>query len=464
MSGGEVSRKRNPKNNMAKSGKQRILIISHDKIGSKMAGPGIRYHYMAEELASTFDVTVGFFDPTYLPDKEFEHTYNTVHIHVPAFEKKFKDYDVIIALFLNEAMIDFCNRKKILMIFDMYAPVPVENLAKSFFGGQKVLPEHDFEYASSLTMYRRFFENGDLFLCSNQRQLDFWIGYIFGADQIRLSTYAKREIYERFIYAPMGIDTNATLKHTKDVIKGVMPGIKKTDTVLLWTGGIWGWYDGKILMRAMKQLQKKRPDIKLVFFGTQHPNPAIPEMKESYETRKLAEELGLLDKTVFFNHGWVPYGERINYLLEADVAVNTHKASIETEFSHRTRVLDHILTRLPSITTEGDYLSDISINLGGMGLTVPADDEEALVQAILNILEPKTNKTIRKNIENERNSYGWTETMKPLREFLLNNPTKLERLPNVTKLRNQSLSVRLIKRAIPVPVKKMIIRARNYGA
>ncbi|MBX4191172.1 hypothetical protein KW794_03740 [Candidatus Saccharibacteria bacterium] len=52
--------------------RKKVLIISHDKIGSAMAGPGIRYHYMAEVLADSFDVTVGFFDKNYLPDKDFK--------------------------------------------------------------------------------------------------------------------------------------------------------------------------------------------------------------------------------------------------------------------------------------------------------------------------------------------------------------------------------------------------------
>ena len=34
----------------------------------------------------------------------------------------------------------------------------------------------------------------------------------------------------------------------------------------------------------------------------------------------LADELGLRDRVVFFNFGWVPYAERGRYLLEADVA------------------------------------------------------------------------------------------------------------------------------------------------
>lgn len=423
-----------------------------------MAGPGIRYHYMAQELSDLFNVTVGFFDPTYLPKDDFEHSYKTLHIHAPTFEKGFKGFDVIIALWLSESMIDYCNRNKIFTVFDLYAPVPVENLAKSIFNEDEVMPEHEFEYSTSLEMYRKFFENGDLFICSNRRQLDFWIGYVFGANQITLSTYRKRMMYERFIYAPMGIDLSTPLKHTKNVMKGVLPDIKESDSILLWTGGIWGWYDGKVLILAMHKLLKLRPNIKLVFFGTQHPNPGVPEMKESYATRQLADKLGLTNKNVFFNSGWVPYRDRINYLLEASAAVNTHKESIEMEFSHRTRVLDHILSELPSVTTEGDYLSDSAIRGEGMGITVPAGDPEQLVKAIIDVLKPQKRSQIINNIRNQKPQYDWAVTMQELKDFIGQNPSKLHVHPIASRLKRSHPAVRSIKKAIPLPVKKAIIR------
>lgn len=441
---------------------KKLLIISHDKIGSSMAGPGIRYHYMAETLSKDFDVTVGFFDPTYLPDKDFVHAYSVAHIDAHTFESGFTSKDIVIALWLSESMIDYCNRNGIFIVFDLYAPVPVENLAGSLFNGKSVRPEDDFEYERSLDMYRKFFQNGDLFLLSNPRQLDYWTGYVFGADQIRPSTYPSRPIYDRFIFAPMGIDTGTKLEHTQKVIKGVMPGIKETDKVLLWTGGIWGWYDGKILMRAMKRLADKRPDIKLVFFGTQHPNPNVPEMKESFETRELAKELGIIDKTVFFKDGWVPYHERINYLLEGDVAINTHKISIETEFSHRTRVLDHILAELPTISTRGDFLSDVAIDLDGLGIIVPENDEEALVNAIVDIIEPTTYERIKNNIALKRPSYDWSETQKLVKNYLLKNPARLQQLHTQPVAPERSKAYKLAKKHTPITIKKMAIRARKY--
>ncbi len=439
--------------------KKKVLIISHDKIGSSMAGPGIRYHYMAETLSDSFDVTVGFFDPTYLPEKDFSHAYKTKHIDAHIFESGFEGFEIVIAHWLSETMLHHCNTNRVFVVIDLYVPGPIENLASAIYGGKAIRYENDFEYNRALAMYRKFFENGDLFLFSNQRQLDYWTGYAFGSDQIHLSTYLDRPIYDRFIYAPMGIDAKQSSKHTKDVIKGVIPGIKKSDKVLLWTGGIWNHFDGQILIRAMSKLKSKRPDIKLLFFGTQHPNPSIPEMKESLDTRKFATELGLINKTVFFNDGWVKYPDRINYLLEADVAVNTHRSSIETEFSHRTRVLDHLLARLPTISTEGDYLSDEVIRPKGLGIVVPPNDEVALEEAIIKILEPGKLSEIRKRIARERKSFDWENTMSHLKQFLSGDINKLPLLSTAPRLHTVSKTRRAVKKVLPVPIKKAIIRA-----
>src|SRR5580765_3767788 len=108
---------------------KKILIISHDKIGTQMAGTGIRYHYMAEELSKHFDVTVGFFGPDYPPDKTFVHSYDVLHIDVNAFKAAFAAHDAVIAMWVSDTMIAFCNDNEKLLIFDIYAPVPVETLA-----------------------------------------------------------------------------------------------------------------------------------------------------------------------------------------------------------------------------------------------------------------------------------------------------------------------------------------------
>ena len=166
------------------------------------------------------------------------------------------------------------------------------------------------------------------------------------------------------------------------------------------------------------------------------------------------------------NEGWVPYEQRINYLLEADVAVNTTLDTFENEFSHRTRVVDHILAGLPTVATKGDYLSDTAIELKQLGITVPASDADAVAQAIKDILEKENYELFKKNIVEVRPDYDWHSTLKPLVDYLAKDTQKLAYLPP-KKIRSSSVKNSLVRRAarrfVPTKLKQMIIRTLRYG-
>lgn len=445
--------------------RKHVLIISHDKIGENMAGPGIRYHYMAQLLSKHFDVTVGFNNSDFCPDKSFKHVYKTRVINPSDLNESYGDVDILIALWLDEEVLKYSKSKGIFTVFDIYAPVPVENLALFMYSGNPIDASVDYTYRQSYNLYEKFFEYGDLFLFSNRRQIDFWMGYVFGTGIIKVSSYTQRQLFDRFIYAPMGIDTATEISHKKDVIKGVIPGINRGDTVILWTGGIWNWFDAQTLIRSMKRIEKSHPKIKLVFFGIKHPNPNIPEMKEASETIALAKKLNLLNTSVFVHEGWVPYSDRTDYLLEADAAVNTAKESIESELAHRTRVLDHILTSLPTVATSGDYLSDEVIARDGLGVVIEPEDEEALSDAIIKIVDPKYNKKIRENINCVRSDYDWSVALSPLIESLTSSLNKLPYVENkpVKDLDKTRPVYKMAKRILPKSVKKVLIKVSSYG-
>jgi glycosyltransferase involved in cell wall biosynthesis len=92
--------------------------------------------------------------------------------------------------------------------------------------------------------------------------------------------------------------------------------------VLLWGGGIWSWLDPLTVIRAVARLAELRDDVRLYFLGITRPNPDRADMTQ--RAVKPADKLALLDRYVFFNFGWVPYGERVSYLLEADLGVSAH--------------------------------------------------------------------------------------------------------------------------------------------
>lgn len=161
--------------------RKKILVISHDKVGPSMAGPGIRYHRIAINLAKEHDVTLAVFNPIYIEGIE-KNTYKAIDIHVQKFKDEFVKYDAIIALWLSDEMIEFAKSNNIVIIFDLYAPVPVEDLVQRVFGG-KTNPKSDYDYLQMIRNYKHFVNNGDYLLVSNNEQRDFWMGYAFASEK-----------------------------------------------------------------------------------------------------------------------------------------------------------------------------------------------------------------------------------------------------------------------------------------
>ncbi|HEY9423187.1 MAG TPA: glycosyltransferase family 4 protein, partial [Microterricola sp.] len=200
--------------------------------------------------------------------------------------------------------------------------------------------------------------------------------------------------------------------------KGTLPGIGPDDKVLLWSGGLYNWFDPKTLIRAVAKLSETHDNVRLFFQGTKHPHPGVPEMGIVAESRALAKELGVLDSSVFFNSSWVDYADRHNYLGEADAGVSTHYAHVETTFSFRTRILDYLWAELPMVVTEGDHFAEL-IASEKLGVVVPPTDVDALTDALETVLfDEKFASAARRNIKRVRQDYEWGTVLAPLVDFV----------------------------------------------
>jgi hypothetical protein len=137
-------------------------------------------------------------------------------------------------------------------------------------------------------------------------------------------------------------------------------------------------------------------------------------------TVALADELGLRDRTVFFNDAWVPYAERQDYLLEADIGVSTHYESIETLFAFRTRLLDYLWAGLPMIVSSGDTLSEL-VAEHDLGYVVAPGDVAGLAAAIVKLAgEPDRRATRADAMAEVRARFTWERTLEPLVNFCRN--------------------------------------------
>lgn len=401
--------------------RRRVIVATSDVLTPRMAGPAIRAWQMARELSGEHDVRL-------VTSARCEVGHNSFECRGDVGPEDWAELEawcdvIIFQGFLLHQVPSLITSSKVIVV-DLYDPFHLEQLelSRNEPMGQRIL-----EVGESVRVLNNQIRRGDFFLCASEKQRDFWLGQLSAMQRVNPLVYEQDESLEQLLtVVPFGVD-DAPPKRTGPGIKGVVPGIGVDDKVLIWGGGIYNWFDPLTLIRAVDQLKARVPEVRLFFLGTKHPNPDVPEMRVAWHARQLAESLGLLGAHVFFNEGWVPYDERQNYFMDADVGVSTHLDHVETAFSFRTRVLDYFWTSLPVVCTGGDTLAAL-IEDRRLGLTVPAEDADALEEALYRVLtDDAFAEQCRKNVAEVAEEFRWSETLKPLVEFC----GRAERAPDV---------------------------------
>ena len=388
-----------------------VLIVTGDPIGKKLSGPGIRAWHMAHAFAATHDVTLVSMSDV---DEALSADVRLVHVD-NGDDKTFSGWeawaDVIV--FQGHALDIFPSLRRSTkhLIVDIYDPMHLEQLEQA---RHLPLDQWSTQVDDARATIQAQLEIGDYFLCASERQRHFYLGQLTTLGRINPGVYGDDPHLERLIgVVPFGLPGTDPV-HEFPVLRGVIPGIDAEDKVMVWSGGIYDWFDPLTLIHAVAKLSATRPSVKLFFMGTAHPHPGVPEMPIIEKSRTLARDLGVLDAHVFFNDSWVDYSDRQNYLLEADLGVSTHRSHIETTFSFRTRILDYLWASLPMVVTEGDHFADV-VEQRGLGITVPAGDVDALVAALESALfDPQVRVAASDAFPAVRKDYEWSEVLAPL--------------------------------------------------
>ena len=354
-----------------------------------------------------------------------------------------EDADVVIVQGFTLTRFPFLKRLPAQIVVDLYCPFTIEHLEMRTSGmlagaaGAMSMLDILAEAGPVLASQNEQLAVGDFFVCASQRQRDFWIGALQTAGRINARTYAADPTLRSLIdVVPFGLPDDPPPAPTRAVMKGVLPGIGPHDRVVLWAGSILDWQDPQGLVRAIAHLARDRHDIKLVFMGARHPNPDVPPMRAVQESIDLARELGVLDSHVVFN-SWVPYVERHEWLLEADVGVSTHRDHFETRLSFRTRMLDYIWTGLPIVCTRGDVFAEL-VETRGLGLTVPPEDVPALASALARLVdEPALREQCRDRLRALADEMRWQRVLQPLAAFCANPAYAPDRAPGMRAVRTR---------------------------
>lgn len=393
----------------------RVLVVTGDPIGVRMAGPAIRAWNIARVLSTENDVRLISSTQASIVSDEF--TVHVVPVATPKAMEQHEEWaDVIIVQGHALQYFPSLETTSSVVVVDVYDPMHLEQLEQ---GRDKTLEGWNRQIGDSTEALNHQLLLGDFFLCASERQRHFWLGQLAGLGRVNAYTYSRDDKLDSLIsVVPFGMPSEPPIAD-RHGIKGVVPGIGDDDKVIIWGGGIYNWFDPETLIRAVGQLSKSHPNVRLFFMGVAHPSPNVPEMSVVSRARALVAKLNLSEH-VFFNESWVPYEERQNFLLDADLGVSTHFEHVETTFSFRTRILDYLWAGLPVVSTKGDSFADL-IEKEGLGATVPERDPEALAAAIEKLLfNDAEAAAARNNVGRIREDFMWDRVLAPLVAFCRN--------------------------------------------
>jgi glycosyltransferase involved in cell wall biosynthesis len=327
----------------------RILVYARGAVGSSMGSPGVRAYHMARVLAEQLPGTAVTLATPNTPDIEAPHprVRFATYANPWAGLRHVLQHDIIICRNFPPGFALLFPQKR--LVLDFYAYFFIEWLSMA---RQRIPDRRRRRVWGAANRYYLDFQltMADYIACAEHRQRDAWIGALAALGLVPPRTYERDRTLRRLIdVVPYGVQPGSP-RPTRRVLKGVIPGIRETDTVLVWNGSIMEWFDAKTVIRAMAKVSAQRDDIKLFFLGTEHPDWVTGVLlSPPREAVELSRNLGLTDRSVFFNVGWVPYAEIGNYLAEADLGVCAGFDSAEERYAFRTRYVDCFWAELPIV-------------------------------------------------------------------------------------------------------------------
>ncbi len=385
-----------------------VLLLSPARVGPKMAGPAVRFFEFAKALsAAGLPVGLGSPEPAapgFASAEGFE-LFAYDRFSLPA---RLKEARAVVVQGMVLARHRFIKRAGRPLVVDLYDPIFLEMLSQTEAEGSKA---HNFNLAQIIESVRA----GDFFLCASKKQRHLWLGFLAGCNRLNPLTFQDDPSLDRLLaIVPFGLPPARPQKTGPGLsrLKEIEPG----DQVVLWNGGVWDWLEPEPLIEAVGRLAPENKSLKLVFMGVRNPDAALAESRALGRARDLVKRLNLGQRVIF--NDWVPYQERANWLLEAQVGACLYPAGLETDYSFRTRLLDCIWAGLPVLCSGGDDLSRV-VAREDLGEVVADHHPATVAQALARLLtDSRRRQAIGLKTARVAADMTWPRVVEPLVEFL----------------------------------------------
>ncbi|MBN1537121.1 MAG: glycosyltransferase [Anaerolineales bacterium] len=397
-----------------------ILIVSHDIIASKMAGTGVRYLEIARALSEWAEVTLAVPQPSNLEEPS---------IKIVAYDESIPESLQVLVENHEQSLISgymalkfpFLEKIKTKLIVDLYDPFFLENF---YYYTDLPMEEQEKHNQVAIQVVNKLAKMGDYFICGNERQRDLWLGVLSANGRVNPRNLSDDDTLRQLIdIVGIGFPDRAP-SSPRRLLRGIHPDFCADEKIVLWGGGIWNWLDPITLVKAWPSVITEHPNARLVFLGTRHPNPKVPQHEIVQRLIQEAELTGEKEKSIFFIE-WLSYEEREALLLESDIGVTLHAIHAETRYSIRTRVMDYFWAGLPVIITEGDITSEW-VKTNQLGVVVPPNDAQATADAIIHLLD-KGKDCYKPSFKSLQEQLTWKNVVEPLRNYIFHGKNAPDR-------------------------------------
>jgi hypothetical protein len=288
------------------------------------------------------------------------------------------------------------------VVVDFYDPWLIENL---HYVPSLGLDPYRNDHATWMLQLSR----GDLFLCSSAQQRLYLLGLLTALGRINPESMEADPAFGHLVrVVPFG------LPEETPAYQPLLPERQGDEKRLLF-GGLYDWYDP---LPALRAVAEGDPSWRLLLI--RNPNPATPQQRFA-EVESWARARSLWG-TRIVALDWVPYERRYDLLRDVDLLVSTHRPSLETDLSLRTRFLDAMLAGCPIVVSAGGAISDL-LHERDAAWVVPAGTDSGLRDALARALggsgvqEAAEHRERLSRARQAAEEFAWRRTLQPLLDY-----------------------------------------------
>jgi len=335
------------------------------------------------------------------------------------------------------------------LVLDCYVPIYVEVSARD---SARVEEEYR-AFETDVRNWDHVLRRGDLFLCANEPQKDFYRGVLAAVGRINPITYSDNLI----LIVPYGVYRDEPKANERPISKLI--GDKQEFLKIMWFGGIYPWFDIRNLADAVKEVNKSIP-AKLIVVGAKNPFNKHPDFIARYDefidyvsTKEMKEYVVVKD--------WINFNDRADWYLDADIVVVFNKEGEENKLAWRTRVVDFMWADLPILTNGGDPLGEIMLS-NDAAVKMQSLEAHDIATSITNILGKDRSKIaeLSKNMHKLKANYYWDTVTSELSQAI----SKGNRAQDLARMGMFSAAQSPQARRSRLPLGRVIAKARKVPA